>query len=65
MPWLHRAANWECILFLAAHEKLSCALDVLGRDVGDVHLPLDAVEGEDAPLDPGEGSFLKAISALT
>ena len=67
MPWLHRTANWECILFLAAHEELSCASDVLDRDVGDVHLPLDAVDADVvvAPLIQAMGSFLKTISALT
>ena len=58
MPWLRRAANRECILFLAAHEKLSCAPGVLDGDVGEVHLPLDAADGDDAPLDPGGGVVL-------
>ena len=62
MPRLERIANWKCILFLAAHEELSSALDVLDRDVGEVELPLDAVDCDEAvvaPLDPGDGVVLE------
>ena len=60
MPRLGRFANCKCILFLAAHEELSSALDVLDRDVGEVELPLDAVDSDAAvaPLDPGDGIVL-------
>ena len=60
MPRLHRIANWECTLFLAAHKELSNALDVLDQDVGDVRVPLVVVDADGiaASLDPGGGVVL-------
>ena len=59
MPRLNRIANYMCILFAAAQEELSSALDVLDRDVGEVELELHIVDCDDVVpvvlLDPGDG----------